>query len=189
MSFGDFPVFTLIYAKTQVEMCLHHSLWLHRLFKASNPSLACHLFPRSPQGRETSVATFLSVFLLSSASGDINPSRWGCQVPPDPTPSVSTLPAGRPSGHLCRLPETFDSGTLLSFSLQGFDPPRDPRLLPDSVLPCRFRSRYPARDLRRSAPKVCSPWESELLRQVSPPAEQLHTLLVFSPLRLSSATE
>jgi hypothetical protein len=105
---------------------------------------------------ESKMATFLSVSPLSSASSDSSPLRWGCQVPPDPTRSIATLSAGRPNGHSCRLPETFKSGTLLSFYLQGLAPPRDPSLLPDSILPCRFPSSIPegnrAARLRRFAP-------------------------------------
>lgn len=112
--------------------------------------------------------TFLSVFILSNACGDGNPLRWGRHLPPDPTHSVSTLPTGRPAGHLRRLPETFNPGTLLSFYLQGFVPPRDPNPLPDSILPCRFQSGSP-RAPHRSASKVSSPWKSVFHWPMFPP--------------------
>lgn len=123
---------------------LRNSRRLHRLFRASNRSLTRRRSSTYPERRSgCATATFLSVSLLSSAYSDSNRSRWGCQIPPDPTHSVSTLSAGQPEGCFCRLPETFNPGTLMSFYLQGFFPPRDPCLLPDPILPCRFQSDIP----------------------------------------------
>lgn len=123
---------------------LRNSRRLHRLFRASNRSLTRRRSSTYPERRSgCATATFLSVSLLSSAYSDSNRSRWGCQIPPDPTPSVSTLSAGQPEGCFCRLPETFNPGTLMSFYLQGFFSSQRsvPVTRPDPPLP--FPIRYP----------------------------------------------
>lgn len=105
--------------------------------------------------------------------------RRSCQAPSEPTPCISTLPAGRSSRGSPRLPcrVSFTPTTLLSFSLQGFDPSRDPCSVsgPDPPLPFVPRT---ANRLRCATPKVCSLWKSASQQLLSPRTAGRHALLV-----------
>jgi hypothetical protein len=74
-------------------------------FPASSGLLRPHTCPSPTQARnQGSPHRLLS---LSNARSSVRPSRWGCQDPPEPTHSVSTLSAGRPCGRVQNLSGLF----------------------------------------------------------------------------------
>jgi hypothetical protein len=87
-------------------------------------------------GRERQPSWALVLFSACRRGG---PQQRGCQVPPEPARSVSTLAANRAVKAIstpCRV--CFAPTTLLSFRLQGFEPPGEEAASPPPFLPCRF---------------------------------------------------
>ncbi len=66
---------------------------------------------------------------LSNAPSSVRPSRWGCQDPPEPTHSVSTLSAGRPGDRVQNLPGLFHPDHVLELCAGSTPPDRFPKKL------------------------------------------------------------
>jgi hypothetical protein len=74
-------------------------------FPASSGLLRPHTCLSSTRARNQGSPHGL--FCTLQRPNSVRPSRWGCQDPPEPTHSVSTLSAGRPSGRVQSLSGLF----------------------------------------------------------------------------------
>lgn len=105
-----------------------------------------------------------------------------CQFPSKPTHNVSTFSASRPKATFTIHRACFVPATLLSFFLQGFVPYSNPKLSPDSILPCRSRiqassSTFDFEGLLLLQSRLSIPTVSSRDQKSYPPG--------FSPLRFS----
>jgi hypothetical protein len=178
---------------------------LRSSLQASPPRLPCEVVRLAPDPTKRGAAALLSLLLLFSACS--RKSRRVClpesSLPhgevarphPEPAHSVSTLfsePPFRTGPHLSPKPQApadlstpsasrvcFAPEALLSFRLQGLEPPGDPRPVsgpaPSLLLDAALRPRL---QLRRLAPSGKPP-------HAEPKPRTGRALLAFSPLRLS----
>jgi len=105
---------------------------------AVEPIEAPRLAPTHPGGRQQ---PSWALALYSACCREI-PQRRGYQVPPESAHGVSTPAANRAvkaTLSTCRV--CFTPATLLSFRLQGFEPPEEEVTSPRPFLPCRLAPR------------------------------------------------
>jgi hypothetical protein len=77
--------------------------------------------------------------VLYSAYGRESPQQRGYQVPPEPALGVSTPTANRAARAILSTRRVcFTPATLLSFRLQGLEPPEEEAASPRPFLPCRL---------------------------------------------------
>lgn len=100
-----------------------------------------------------------------------------CHLPPEPTHSVSTLPASRPEGHPLYLPAVTPA-TLLSFlTFRVLFLPEIRFPSPGPILSCRLTEELP---LPRATSEV-SPSGNRFLTTIVAARREFHTLLAFAP--------